>query len=358
MVVRNMLAAAGTVAAAAALAAGCGSSNSSDSPSPSSSSSGKTTTVKLMVGGLDKQIYLPAMLAQRLGYYKEQGLNVELSDEPAGVEAANQLLASKVDGVVGFYDHTLDLQGKGRYTQSVVQMLRLPGEAVMCRGDVASQVKSPADWSGRKLGVTGLGSSTYFLTQYLATANGVDKSKITPVAVKAGPTFVAAMKQKAIDCGMTTEPTITAVQEKGLGNPLIDMRNEAGTKQALGGVYPASALYMRNDWVASHAQTVQKLANAYVKTLHWIQSHSAAQITDKMPAGYYAGVGKAQYVKALDAQKAIFSPDGVMPKGGPETVLKVLDSFDPSVKGKNIDLAKTYTTQFVDKANAALGSGA
>ena len=351
MVVRNMLAAAGVVAAAAALATGCGSGG-------SSTGSGGTTTVKLMVGGIDKQIYLPAMLTERLGYFKQQGLKVELSDEPAGVEAADQLLAGKVDGVVGFYDHTLDLQGKGRYTESVVQLLRLPGEAEMCRNDVTSQVSSPADWSGRKLGVTGLGSSTYFLTQYLATHNGVDKSKITPVAVKAGPTFVAAMKQKAIDCGMTTEPTITAVQEKKLGTPLIDMRNETGTVQALGGVYPASALYMRNDWVASHQATVQKLANAFVKTLHWIQSHSAAQITAKMPAGYYAGVGKDQYIRALEAQKGIYSPDGVMPNGGPQTVLKVLGSFDPSVKGHTIDLSKTYTTQFVDKANAGLGAGA
>jgi NitT/TauT family transport system substrate-binding protein len=353
MVVRKTLAAGGAIVAAALLAAGCG----AGPGSSSSAGSGSSRTVKIMVGGLDKQIYLPAMLAQRLGYYKEQGLDVQLSDEPAGVEAANQLLAGKVDGVIGFYDHTLDLAGKGRQTESVVQLLRLPGEAELCRSDVASGVRSPADWSGRKLGVTGLGSSTYFLTQYLATHAGVPSNKITPVAVKAGPTFVAAMQQKAIDCGMTTEPTITAVQEKGLGKPLIDMRTEAGTVKALGGVYPASALYMRNDWVASHRPVVQKLANALVKSLRFIDTHSAAAITDKMPPEYYQGVGKAQYVKALQAQKAIFSPDGVMPKGGPETVLKVLQSFDPAVKGKQIDLSQTYTTEFVDKAPAALGAG-
>src|SRR3954466_12772825 len=143
MVLRQMLAAGGTVATAA-VAAGCGSSGTS---SNSAASGGSTTTVKLMVGGLDKQIYLPAMLAQRLGYYKEQGLNVELSDEPAGVEAANQLLAGKVDGVVGFYDHTVDLQGNGKQTESVVQLLRLPGEAVVCNNSVAGDVHSAADWS-------------------------------------------------------------------------------------------------------------------------------------------------------------------------------------------------------------------
>jgi NitT/TauT family transport system substrate-binding protein len=346
--------AAGAIAAVAAVGAGCGAAG--NSGNGSTGGPGGAKTVKIMVGGLDKQIYLPAMLTQRLGYFKQQGLDVQLSDEPAGVEAANQLLAGKVDGVIGFYDHTVDLQGKGKQAQSVVQLLKLPGEAVMCANNVAGSVSSPADWSGKKLGVTGLGSSTYFLTQYLAVHNGVPTNKITPVAVKAGPTFIAAVQQKAIDCGMTTEPTITAVQEKGLGKALIDMRTEAGTRQALGGVYPASALYMRNDWVARNPQTVQKLANALVKTLRWMQTHSAAQITAKMPPAYYEGVGRAQYIKALDAQKAIFTPDGVMPRGGPETVLKVLSAFDPAVKGRKIDLSKTYTTEFARKAKAAAGA--
>jgi NitT/TauT family transport system substrate-binding protein len=348
MVGRKALSTGGAILATAAIAAGCGGS------SGSSGSGGDT--VKIMVGGLDKQIYLPAMLTQRLGYFKQHGLDVQLSDEPAGVEAANQLLAGKVDGVIGFYDHTVDLQGSGKQAESVVQLLKLPGEAEMCRNDVAGAIRSPSDWTGKKLGVTGLGSSTYFLTQYLAVKHGVQTHNITPVAVKAGPTFVAAMEQKAIDCGMTTEPTVTAVQEKGLGRPLIDMRTEAGTTQALGGVYPASALYMRNDWVTSHPATVQKLANALVKTLHWIQTHSAEQITAKMPPDYYAGVGRAQYVKALAAEKAIFSPDGVMPAGGPETVYKVLNSFDPAVKGHKIDLGKTYTTEFAKRANQQLGA--
>src|SRR4051812_50005396 len=139
MVVRTMLAAAGALAAVAA--AGCGADQGAGAGS--SAGSGSTPPVKLMVGGLDKQIYRPAMLAQRLGYYKEQGLNVELSDEPAGVEAANQLLAGKVDGVIGFYDHTVDLQGNGKQTESVVQLLKLPGEAVVCRSGVSGQVRSP-----------------------------------------------------------------------------------------------------------------------------------------------------------------------------------------------------------------------
>jgi NitT/TauT family transport system substrate-binding protein len=59
---------------------------------------------------------------------------------------------------------------------------------------------------------------------------------------------------------------------------------------------------------------------------------------------------KEGYIKALDSGKAMFTPDGVMPAGGPETVLAVLSGFSKNVKGKTIDLSKTYTTEFVKKA--------
>ena len=66
------------------------------------------------------------------------------------------------------------------------------------------------------------------------------------------------------------------------------------------GVRRLHALYMTTDYVNSHKNLVQKLVNAYVATLAWIQGHTGAQIADMMPASYYAGVGKNAYAKALD----------------------------------------------------------
>src|SRR2546421_1518945 len=196
---RRMLAAAAGATLALALAACGGSSKTSSADTP--------TTIKIMVGGLNKQIYLPAMLTQQLGFFKAQGLNVELSDEPSGVSAEDAMLAGQVDAVVGFYDHNIDLQSKGKATESVVQFSQVPGEVELCRTDVADQIRSPADWKGRKLGVTGLGSSTNFLTKYLAVHNGLSVTDITSVAVEAGQTFLAAMQPKKIDCGMPPAPT-------------------------------------------------------------------------------------------------------------------------------------------------------
>ena len=304
--------------------------------------------VTIMVGGYEKQIYLPAKLAESLGYFKDQGLDVTLLNEPAGVDAENEMLAGAVEGVVGFYDHCIDLQAKGKFVESVVQFSQAPGEVELV-STKHPDIKSAADFKGKSLGVTGLGSSTNFLTQYLSVKAGLKLGEFTSVPVGAGDTFIAAMQQDKIQAGMTTEPTITRLLKTKEAQVLIDMRTMDGTKAALGGTYPAASLYMQTSWVEAHKDIAQKLANAFVKTLKFINSHSAAEIADKMPKDFYVG-DKDGYVNALTAGKAMFTPDGVMPEGGPETVLAVLVTFKKELQGVKVDLAKTYTTEFVKAA--------
>jgi len=312
--------------------------------SPAAKAADKIT---IMVGGVEKQIYLPAKLAEQLGYFKDEGVDVEILTEPAGVDAENEMLSGAVQGVVGFYDHCVDLQSKGKIVESVVQFSQAPGEVEIV-STKHPEIKSAADFKGKSLGVTGLGSSTNFLTQFLATKAGLQIADITSVPVGAGNTFIAAMQQDKIQAGMTTEPTISRLLKSGDGAVLIDMRTVEGTKAVLGGTYPAASLYMQTEWVNAHKDITQKMANAFVKTLKFINTHTAAEIADKMPADYYVG-DKDGYVAALTAGKAMFTPDGHMPAGGPETVLAVL-SYKESMKGKTIDLAKTFTSEFVDAA--------
>ncbi|AGP60840.1 ABC transporter substrate-binding protein [Streptomyces rapamycinicus] len=315
----------------------------------SSASGGEDGKVKIMVGGLDKVIYMPAMLTQRLGYFKAEGLKVQLLTEPAGVQATTSLVAGDVQGVVGFYDHTLDLQVKGKQVESVVQLAQAPGEVEVVSNKAAGDLKSPEDFKGKKLGVTGLGSSTDFLTKYLAVDSGVKTSEFTPVAVGAGQTFISALKQGSIQGGMTTDPTVAQIVEQKIGKVLIDMRTPEGSKQALGGLYPSSSLYMNADWVNGHKGTVQKLANAFVKTLKWMSTHSAEDIAAKMPSDYAQG-GAKLYAESIKSTLPMFTKDGVMPADGPATVERVLKAFNPNLKNATVDLKKTYTTEFVKKA--------
>jgi len=269
----------------------------------------------IMVGGIEKQIYLPAKLAQTLGYFKAEGLDVELLSEPSGVNAEDELLAGAVHAVVGFYDHTIDLQARGKALMAVVQLSQAPGEVQLVSSRMADKIRSPADFKGRNLGVTGLGSSTNFLTRYLAAASGVKASEIVIVPVGSGATFIAAMREGRIDAGMTTEPTVSKMLKSG----------------------------------EAHRATVQKLANAFVRALGYIQSHSAEEIAAQVPSEYYAGDHEL-YVKALAKGKGMFTPDGRMPESGPATVLKILSVANRNVQGARIDLSRTFSSEFVAAA--------
>jgi NitT/TauT family transport system substrate-binding protein len=309
--------------------------------------------IVMAVGGMEKQIYLPAKLADQLGYFKEQDLDVELINTRAGVEAENELIAGEVQAVVGFYDHTIDIQSKGKSIITIVQLSRAPGEVELVSTKLAKVIKSPADFKGRTLGITGAGSSTDFLTQALATRGGLKAGEYSTIGVGAGNTFIAAMKQEKIDAGMTTEPTISQMLSTGEAQILVDMRSIESTQAALGGPYPAASLYVSSGWLEKNKAVAQKLVNAMVKTMRWMASHSSAEIAAKMPKEYMVG-NPDLYVKGLEEGKSQFTTDGRMPANGPETVLKVLSTFSKNVMGKQIDLSKTYTMELVEVANKTL----
>ncbi|WP_224788551.1 ABC transporter substrate-binding protein [Pandoraea terrae] len=303
-----------------------------------------TQTISIMVGGISKFIYLPVKLADQLGYFKDEKLHFELLSQPSGVDAENELLAGAVQAVAGAYDHTIDLQSKGKEVQSIATFLQVPGEVeVVAKG---SLMKSMADATGKTFGVTGLGSSTDFLTRYIALKSGVTSRQYSTLPVGADNSFIAAVAQHRIDAGMTTEPTVSRLLETGDASVLVDMRTVEGTKKALGGIYPFTGLYVDARWLARHKTQAAGLARAIARTMAYIHTHSAEDIADKMPKDYYGG-NKALYVQALKATMSMYTPDGRMPAGGPENVLNVLSTINPAIKGKQIDLSRTYTNEFI-----------
>src|SRR3989475_9250799 len=71
--------------------------------------------VSIMVGGLEKIIYLPAMLTERLGYFKEAGGDVTLYNEGAGVSAEDEMLAGGGGGGGGLFHSFYHILSEGEY---------------------------------------------------------------------------------------------------------------------------------------------------------------------------------------------------------------------------------------------------
>jgi len=333
---------AGTPGPAATTAAGTAAATTAATPAPAK--------VSIMVGGLNKQIYLPNKLTEALGYFAEQNLTVDLIDEPSGKDTTVEVVAGNVDFGSGSYDHTIDIAAAGKSITMVALLLQEPGEFVMVSKQKADTIKSPKDWKGASAGVTSIGSGTHTLMRVMALKAGLKIEDVNYVAAGAGDTFIAAMKQGKIDVGITTQPTVLRMQKTGDGLLLVDLSKVETTRAALGGDYPFISVFARADYIAAHKDITQRVVNAYVKTLKWIGSHTPLEIAEKLPADYYGG-DKDGYVQALKDSMGMFSPTGKMTAGAPEFELGLLKQFNDNViKNPNIDLSKTYTDEFVNAA--------
>jgi NitT/TauT family transport system substrate-binding protein len=330
-------------------------SSSKSSGSGGSAAGGSLPTVKLMVGGIDKQIYLPYKLADQLGFYKKYGVNVELSTETqGGVGAEDAMISGTVDMAGAWYNHTIDFQAKGKAVEDIVNLSGAPGEREMCATN--SGVHSAADFAGKTLGVTDLGSGTDTLTTFLAAQKNLAPNQYHKLAAGAGATAIAALQHGTAACVMTTQPTVLAMENQKIGYSAIDLATAQGATAAMGGTWPSAGVLAQTSWVNGHKTEAQAVVNALVATMHWIDTHSAADIANALPATYVQNstISKADYIAALTQDKGQFLPDGIMPAGGPKTVLATEKIV--GVDTSKIDLSATFTNDFVIAANKLEGT--
>jgi NitT/TauT family transport system substrate-binding protein len=314
----------------------------------------RAAAVKIAVGGSSCICYLPSILAQQLGYYKEAGIDVELIDFKGGSTALTAVLGGSADVVSGFYDHTVELASK-KPMQSIVIFDKLPGLVLMISPKSNDSVKTIADLAGKTVGVSAPGSSTDFYLKYLLRKNGIDPNKVAVVGIGNGATSVAAMEQNQVQAAVMVEPAVTQMTSRHADQRILsDTRTVKDTIAVFGGEYPAGSFYALTTWVKAHPGESEKLAEAMVRTLQWIHSHSAEEIMAKMPKEFTAS-DPAIYLASLKSMIPTFSDNGLMDPKGADAVLAVFSEFVPEIKAANIDVKTTYTDEFVKKAHAKLG---
>jgi NitT/TauT family transport system substrate-binding protein len=304
--------------------------------------------VRLAVGGQNQMVYLPTTLAQQLGFYREEGLDVELQDFAGGAKALQAAVGGSADVVSGFYDHTIQMAAEGRDYVAFVTMLRFPGLVLVTSPQGAATLTSIGDLKGKIAGVTTAGSSSQMLLTYILQRNGVAADAVSITAIGSAATAIAALEHGKVDVGMVADPAFTLVQRRNPGvRVLADLRTADGVNAALGThAYPASVLYASAGWIRGNRDTTERLARAITRTLAWMQTHTPQEIAAKTPKEF-RGEDDTLYVEALKASMPMFSPDGRMPAEGTEVVRTLLAGSMEKVRNASIDLSKTYTNEFI-----------
>ncbi|HEY6994728.1 MAG TPA: ABC transporter substrate-binding protein [Xanthobacteraceae bacterium] len=305
--------------------------------------------VTLAVGGKTALYYLPLTICERLGYFKEQGLDVTINDFRGGAQSLQALVGGSVDVVTGAYEHTIRMQAKGQDIRAVIELGRFPGIVLGLRKEKAAGYKSAADLKGMKIGVSAPGSSTNFFVMYLMSKAGLKPTDAAYIGVGIGPSAVAAVKKGDIDALVNLDPMITKLEQDGDIKVVADSRTEEGTRAIFGGSNPAAVLYLKQEFIARNPNTVQALVNAFYKTLKWLEKATPEEIAATVPEDYFLG-DKALYLAAVKANKPVYSLTGVIPAAGMRSAADMLLAFDEELKGAKIDLAKTFDGRFVQKA--------
>jgi NitT/TauT family transport system substrate-binding protein len=305
--------------------------------------------VTLGVGGKPLLYYLPLTIAERRGFFKEEGLTVDINDFGGGAKSLQALIGGSVDVVTGAYEHTIRMQAKFQNIQAVCELGRFPAIVIAAKKDKAGEIKSAADFKGRKIGVTAPGSSTAITVQYAMVKAGLKPTDAALIGVGGGAGGVAAIERGEIDLISHLDPVIAKLEEDDAIKILVDTRTEAGTKALFGGSNPAAVVYLKSDFIAANPNTTQRLVNAHVKALKWLAAATPEAVADTVPPEYHLG-DKGLYLKAVKNSLESYSRTGIIPQAGQQSVLDMLQLLDPEMKDAKIDLAATFTDRFVKQA--------
>jgi NitT/TauT family transport system substrate-binding protein len=293
--------------------------------------------------------YLPLTIAEKLGYFREEGLDVTIADFAGGSKAAQALLGGSADIAAGSYEYAITLKAKGMDIQGMVLLGRYSGMALAVDKKKMAGYKSPRDLKGFKIGLTAPGSSTNMFLNNLLVKDGLQPSDVSVVGVGTTSGAVAAVKQGSVDAIVNLDPVITKLERDGDVVVVADARNAEGMAQVYGGPYMAGCLFASSEFMERYPNTAQALANAMVHALRWLRDAPADRVIDTVGPEYF-GEDRALYKAALAKNIGSFQHDGSFTLEGAQTAYAVLNAFDPALKGAKIDLAKTYTNRFVQAA--------
>jgi len=299
------------------------------------------------VGGKTLFYYLPLTIAEQKGYFKAEGLDVEIQDFAGGARALQALLGGSVDIVSGAYEHTITQQAKGQNIEAVFLQGKYSSMVLVMNKAKAEKYKSPADLKGMKIGVTAPGSSTNMFVNILLAKVGLKPDDVAIIGAGATAGAVAIMQRGEIDALVNLDPVIAQLESQGFV-PVVDTRTAKGMQEVYGGAYAGGSIYTTVDFVKKNPNTTQAFVNAMMHALRFIQTSTADEIIAAVPPEYYAD--KQLYKAALEKNLESYKHDGTIGMEAARNVYRDLKSFDPGVQNATVDLAKTFDSAFALKA--------
>jgi NitT/TauT family transport system substrate-binding protein len=289
----------------------------------------------------------PVVVAERLGYLKEGGTIVTVMNIRDDAPTAQMLLDGRVDAVMAYYHHNIVNRSEGRNLEAIVTLGVTPGAKVLVANQARDKYKTPADLKGARIVAGGAGSSKTTVANALVLAGGHRIGDYTRIANESKDKILAALKSGDADLVVAPTPDGSYYEAAGVATVFADLTSVEGTRKSLGSLLPTATIYMASERVQARPDIAQHLADAFVRALKYINSHTPEEVLAIIPVEI-SGKDRAAYLQALKEEMPMFATDGRMPAEDAAKEWQVLSEFNP--KFKTVKVEQTYTNAFVDEA--------
>ena len=312
-----------------------------------SKSSGPVKTVRIALSR-DAITWLPVHLAQALGYYREEGLALAFSDVTGLSKGMEALLGGSVDVAASTTMLIVQLAAEGRDVRGFITFYNFPNYALVVAPSAASTIHSVADLKGRRVGVSSPGSPTQMLMNYSLVSHGLSPADVSTVTISAGAASLAAIERGQVDAAAVVGSAAAVLERRYPGLTILaDGRTSAGTEAAFGSkTFPSASLISTGKWLRANNDTARRLAQATLKAMAWLGSHSAEEARVHIPDELRMPDADGDLQAIRQAQRNL-SPDGAMPPDGLDTARRVLSASNDKVRTGTFDLSTFYTNEFV-----------
>jgi NitT/TauT family transport system substrate-binding protein len=305
--------------------------------------------ISIAVGGKAALGFLPLTIAEQLGFFAAEGLDVEIGDHADDLRAQQAVTAGAADVVSGSYEQTISLQGKGQLFEAFVMQGRAPQIAMGLSTRSMPGARFPQELKGRRIGVASLGSSSHMVASLVLARAGLKEGEVSFLGVGTSTAAIAALRSGQIDAICNVDPVMTMLEQKGEVKIVSDTRTLKGTSDVFGGPMPAACLYAPLEFVQKNPAAAQALAHGIVHALKWLQTAGPGDIIRTVPESHLLG-DRALYLASFAKVREAISLDGILPDDGARTALKTMAMVDASIKADRINLGRTYTNEFARKA--------
>jgi len=252
--------------------------------------------------------FLPVYTALEKGYFKDVGLDVDITTFKGGGAAGQAFIAGAIDLCLCSFDHVLKMQSRGLAAVAIGGIEEYNAYALIARKD--SVPPGLANLRGKKIGITSPGSSTDILMRYEMKRAGIDPKEVSLISIGGATAMKAALENGQIDAGMV------------IGGILVDMLHEGGweiIEDFRTHRYPLEVVIARKEWLKDNAAIAKQFLTALARAQKLLQEDAevAYQVTKtmfpKMADPIVRGVSEAA-VRRL-------SPDGSIDREGADAIV-------------------------------------